>query len=398
MSAKSTVEPLINANPLSFENLANCLATVGAQFHDLEDNIGLMINEYERLFNKALQSPPSYLEVTELAGEGASPNDRYAGRGAWLLMNAQNLDILAVHAQAWEKGEKGKGVRAPILSILSKRLNLESKLSLADLQERGVRATKNKKVGKLGILAVKNGAVWLVQAVSHDEFAMKTGLFEQSTFNEPVLSGKHLATLHDAHWLVSSAFPGVEVKSLVLVLHSQLIDKFDLYEVSLPRTLPLEIILTNSQVIDSSLNHQKQLEENSEALICLPARLNNKLFRGLPPCRGSRTLCTLAALAIQQLDSPDLLHWSESQVGNVYRSTFGFQVSRDKMRHDLCDRLIAQWFMKRRGSVHYLTIQGLARYLYCLKKYTSEGPKNPMDVIEICIAHCKKILAKYGAI
>jgi hypothetical protein len=137
------------------------------------------------------------------------------------------------------------------------------------------------------------------------------------------------------------------------------------------------------------------LAENQEALQTLPQKLDNDLFRGLPPCRAGRTLGILASTAKRQLSSDELLVFKQREVSKILEQDFKYQIPRDKVRHDIEDRLVANGFMRRSSSDYSLTIKGIARYLYCLAKYTNTATKDPMDVLDECVKQRDRILRRY---
>ena len=69
----------VNTNPLAFEELATSLASL-AGFMGSGD-MGTPVEEFQRLFRRALRQPANYSEITELTGEALSAGDRRAGRG-----------------------------------------------------------------------------------------------------------------------------------------------------------------------------------------------------------------------------------------------------------------------------------------------------------------------------
>ena len=68
---------------------------------------------------------------------------------------------------------------------------------------------------------------------------------------------------------------------------------------------------------------------------------------------------------------------------------------RDKVRHDLDDRLVGNGFMRKCESDYSLTMKGITRYLYCLAKYTTKAIEDPMDVLSECTKQRDRILAHY---
>ena len=71
-------------------------------------------------------------------------------------------------------------------------------------------------------------------------------------------------------------------------------------------------------------------------------------------------------------------------------------ITRDKIRHDLGERLVGNGFMRKLGSEFSLTMKGTARYLYCLAKYTTKAKAE--DVIEACKKQRERILEHYHCI
>jgi len=158
---------------------------------------------------------------------------------------------------------------------------------------------------------------------------------------------------------------------------------FELYHVDLRQRANGAVALEGSRIKTNSVDHEKRLQEDHDSLWTLAHRFDNDLFRGLPPCRGGRTLTILASVAKRQLESKELLAWKESDISDMLSEDFDYIVPRDKVRHDLVDRLVGQQFMRKRASEYYLTVKGLARYEYCLAKYTTKGTDDPMEVLEL---------------
>ena len=102
----------------------------------------------------------------------------------------------------------------------------------------------------------------------------------------------------------------------------------------------------------------------------------------------------LAAMAKRQMESSSLLVWKERGFIEVLKHEFNYEVPRDKVRHDLVDRLVGQGFMRKWASGYYLTMKGIARYLYCLAKYTTKGTADATDVLDACTAQRGKIVCK----
>ena len=67
------------------------------------------------------------------------------------------------------------------------------------------------------------------------------------------------------------------------------------------------------------------------------------------------------------------------------KKDFGYEIPRDKIRHDLVDRLVGQGFMRKWGNLYFLNVKGIARYLYCLAKYTTRAIEDPAAVLDACI-------------
>jgi hypothetical protein len=390
-----TTEALsVNANPLAFEELVTSLASLMAY---AQDGIEESVSEFQRLYRQALRQPPNYKEITELTGEALSPADRRAGRTAWLLMNIESLKVYGVHSLVWHN-KNGK-YSAPILEQLSRVLGEEPKLSSAEYAGLGTNAIP------LDVVGIKDKAIWLVQGVHEkkvvDSAVVRTRrslrLFRGPVFQGVVLERDSLHALKSAYDAVRKAFPGTECYAYALAIHPTLPD-FELYHVELPKKSDKEVVLDERRIKTNSVDHEDCLQQDHEALWTLAHRFDNDLFQGLPPCRGGRTLAILASTAKRQLESRPLLCWKEGEISALLRDDFDYVVPRDKVRHDLVDRLIGQGFMRKRGSKYFLTVKGIARYEYCLEKYTTKGTSDPMQVLEICQGHRDKIVERYGCV
>jgi hypothetical protein len=95
-----------------------------------------------------------------------------------------------------------------------------------------------------------------------------------------------------------------------------------------------------------------------------------------------------------QLASEKLLTWKEQQFTQRMKEDFGYEIPRDKVRHDLVDRLVGQGFMRKWGNVYFLTVKGIARYLYCLAKYTTRALEDPTNVLNACIVHRQRLIQR----
>jgi hypothetical protein len=359
-----------------------------------KDGMTGILDDFHHLYQHALQQPPSYREVTELAGHGAKSCDSRAGRAAWLLMNIRQARIYGVHSLVHHK-VSGK-YAAPILNQVGTALGIKSALSDQWLQENG--ATNS----LLDVLAVKDGTIWLVQAMlSKDVLNSVVGgrkqrsLFQEQVFCNPVLKGKSVPALYAAFDIMRLAFPSIQIRTMALVLHPTLPD-FELFDVPITSDRPDKFILSPEHAVARSSEFADRLAEDHDALLTLPDQLDNNLFKGLPPCRGGRTLGLLAAMARLQLNDDHILIWKERQFIDILKMEFEYEVPRDKVRHDLIDRLVLQGFLRKWESGYHLMMKGIARYLYSLAKYTSLGTDDPMNVIEQCRRHRDKVISGTG--
>ncbi len=78
------------------------------------------------------------------------------------------------------------------------------------------------------------------------------------------------------------AFPDVQVLTLCMVLHPANPD-FELYQVHATGSATTTMKLEERMIRKNSIDFTDELRENLEALLTLPAKLDNDLFRGLPP-------------------------------------------------------------------------------------------------------------------
>ncbi len=383
----------VNTNPMVFEELATSLATLASYARgDMETPF----QDMEHLYVRALQEPPGYAEITALTGNSLNATDRQRGRAAWLLMNVEGLDVYGVHSRVWHR-VAGK-YSAPVLRQMSHALGLDTELTDEQIQDLG------EEFAVIDVVGVKDGAIWLIQVVTNDEVIDsaidRTGsnagkLFRSEVYKNPVLEEKQFSSLDAAYRQMRSAFPKTDVATLVLVLHSTGPD-FELYQVDLPIKRPKQIILKEGKIRKNSIDYADKLDANRDSLFTLPHVLDNRLFRGVPPCRGGRTLGMLGSAATRQMGADDLLIWRQQEFIKMLREDFDYEVERDKVRHDLDDRLVAQGFFRKWGSGYYVSMKGIARYQYCLAKFTNQG-SDEFD-LDWCISQRDRILKRFGCL
>jgi hypothetical protein len=388
---------MLNTNPSRFEELAGVIATAYAYY---EEGRGLekLLEDFQHLYRRALDQPPCYSEINEITGQSLTSGDRMAGQTAWMLQKIESLRVYGVHSMLWH--EVDKVYTAPLIDQIGIALGIPSRLTQEDLKHM---AADRKAL--VDVVGVKGGeTIWIVQsigckrivdsAVARGTFG-STRLFKSRVFNDPVLDGQSLKSLTLASYFMRKAFPDVPVLTLCMVLHTSKPD-FELYQVDVAGSDPTAVKLEEQMIRKNSIDYTDELRDNWEALLTLPQRLDNDLFQGLPPCRGGRTLGILASTAKRQLDSERLLVWKEQEVMNILKEDFGYMIPRDKVRHDLGDRLVGNGFMRKCGSEHSLTMKGVARYLYCLAKYTTKAKAEPEEVIEACKKQRSRILEHYN--
>jgi hypothetical protein len=387
---------LIDVNPSRFEELAGVIATALAY---LEDGNGLdkLYDDFSHIYRRALDQPPCYTEVNEITGQSLSAGDRMAGQSAWMLQNIDQLNVYGVHSQLWH--EVHGSYTAPLLDQIGEALGMKPQFSAED-----IRRVAGDKKSLVDVVGVKSGdSVWIVQTIWCNRIvdsAVTRGtlgtakLFKSRVFDDPTLDGQNLKSLLNASYFMRRAFPGVTVATLCMVLHRTKPD-FELYQVDLPEGQISFVKLEERMVRKNSIDYSDVLRDDWEALLTLPHKLDNDLFRGLPPCKGGRTLGILASTAKRQLASESLLLWKEQEVSKILKEDFGYVLPRDKVRHDLVDRLVGNGFMRKGGSEYSLTMKGVARYLYCLAKYTTKAITSPDDVIEECGKQRRRALEQY---
>lgn len=388
----------VNTNPLAFEELATSLASLAAYSRDAGGDMAAPIRDFEQRLTHALKQPASYAEITELTGQSASAGDRRAGRGAWLLMNIECLSVQAVHSLLWHK--KSGRYSVPLLDQMARALAKLPQLLDDDLQALG------RKASLIDVVGIKDNAIWLVQTLPErgvsDSGVRKLSpsggrLFRGTVFDDVVFDGPRLATLYDAYDMMRKAFPDLSVVAMALVLHPESPD-FELYGIEVKGARPDRIKLIERMGKRNSIDYGDELANHHDALWTMSRRFDNELFVGLPPCQGGRTLAMLASAATRQKSSIELLAWKERGFSEMLKSDFGYEVPRDKVRHDLVDGLVGQGFMRKWGSEYSLTVKGIARYEYCLAKYTTKGAENPHDVLDACVAQRDKIVKRYGCL
>lgn len=392
---------LVNTNPSQFGELAEALTTILA--YQSGPGLDVMQEDFEHLYRRALDQPPCYREVNELTDQTLKACDRMAGQAAWLLLKIEQLQIYGVHSLLWH--EVNDTVKVPLLEQMARALGRQTRLSPEDLRQ--LAGNKNAKKALIDVVGVKGGsAIWIVQtlpntrviasAVRRGRYAART-LFKSRVFDDPILTGQPLKTLLTSAYIMKRAFPDVPIHTFCLVQHPKTPD-FELYQVDECDDDRASIILKEERIRTNSFDYSDSLSENPEALQTLPAKLSNDLFLGLPPCRAGRTLNMLASTSKRQLQDDDLVAFKEAEMRRLLEQDFNYQLPRDKVRHDLLDRLIGNGFMRKYDYDNFLTVKGLARYLYCLAKYTTCAVGDPMVVLEECTKQRGRILNRYHSI
>lgn len=389
----------VNSNPFVFEELAESLSNL-TRYMSISSDMGTPYDEFARIYNRAMQQVPTYREVTEITGQTLAAGDRRAGQGAWLLQYVEGLRVYGVHSKVWHR--VGDEYSLPLLNQVGTALGKTPKLEADDLQMLGKDDSS-----LLDVLGIKGQTIWLVQTIWQENLVDSAfvqykrpapRLFRDAVFENAVLKGRPLTAMYTVYDVMRKAFPDVDVYAFTLVQHPSLPD-FELYEMRIPIGRKRQATFhLNGNVQRSSLDHQEELADDAEALLKLQQRLNDDLFRGLPPCRGGRTLSMLASAAKRQIGDAALICWRERDFAEMMKQDFGYDLPRDKVRHDLCDRLVGQGFFRKRGGEYHLAVRGLARYHYCLAKYTTVGLNNPWDILEQCRQHGAKVSVTYGCL
>lgn len=133
--------------------------------------------------------------------------------------------------------------------------------------------------------------------------------------------------------------------------------------------------------------------EDFDALLRLPDQIQSARFAGLPPDRAGRALQILGATASRQLDEREFLEWDRGDITRMLHDDFGWIVARDKVRHDVEDRLVQQRLMGRERGRIFLTVRGMARYFCCLAKFTTlDVVESVEDVLNYAALHRERIL------
>lgn len=396
--AKETLLPSINTNPSMFEELAQALASAIAYMRD-RNSLQELQENFEHLYRRALRQPPCYNEVNELTGQCLNAGDRLAGRAAWMLVNVSQLRVYGVHSLLWN--EVHGQFSSPLLDQMALALGRESQVSAGDL-----RHMSSDKKALIDVVGIRGDEIWIVQTISKEKLIDSAlapsdypsrNLIKMRVFHDPVLRGQSLRTLYKSAYMMRKAFPDVRVQALCLVQHATGPD-FELYRVDVPKDEPDRVKLTEPLIVASSIDFSEKIQEDHDALLALPQKLDSHLFVGLPPCRAGRTLGILASTASRQIASERLLTWREGDIMHFLEEDFGYKIPRDKVRHDLGDRLAGNGFMKKYGSDYSLTMKGLARYLYCLAKYTTRAVEDPTAVLSECMKQRDRTLGHYGCL
>lgn len=354
-----------------------------------------------RLYSQALKQPISHAEITELTGNNLSATDIRASKAAWLLMKIEDLKILGVHSRLWHR--KGEKFSVPLLDQLSISLNIDCPVNNEKLQKMGYTYSHTgNNQSMIDVVGVKNSEIYVVHTVHNKNIcgASVTGAFNSQSmfrdivFDNIILNEDILSTLHNTQDVFKVSFHR-PINTMVLVMHPTLPD-FELYKIDLMKHRNSHFKLNAGDIVRNSWDYQEELGRDHEALWMMPERFDDELFRGVPPCRGGRTLAILASTAKNNIEEYKLLTWNQKQISEIIMENYGYLITRDKIRHDLDDRLVCQGYMKKWGNEYSVTVLGIARYLYSLAKYTTHPTTSAEEVLDICSKHREKILNKYG--
>lgn len=369
----------INVNAFAFEEIGTSLAGLASYFDSGDGDMNLPVREFCHFYTRALQEPLGYREITELTGNAIEGADLRAGRAAWLLLRLKSMRVLEVHSKLFHLQREGK-----LSSLLLKNLAAVLEVRYSG-QTYDVSGLYHENL-ILDVVGIVDDEVWFVQtvhgkdrinsAVSHPDLLVRDQVFENVVLEESQIDATYAVDR-----LMRRHFPSTTVRFLVLACHREQPD-FELYHVSLRDDRPAKMAMSVEDIVTNSLEHASMIREDHESLWRLPARLQDDSFHDVPPCRGGRTLGILASTARRQLVHSELLKWRESELRTLMEEDYNYRVSRDKIRHDLVDRMCHQAFLRKWGRDYFLTPKGIARYLYCLAKYTTIGSPDPMEVLE----------------
>ena len=385
----------INTKPLQFEEFATSMASLAGYMQDGESGFDFALDRLDQLFTKARKQPLGYRDVTDLTDQSQNSIDERAGRAAWLLQHTFGLKVFGVHSLVCHN--VGGRLQAPLIQQLAIALNTSARLSTERLQSIG-------RVDEwLDVVGIKDGTICLIKVISDKcmidsatkHSSLSHGAFRSRVFADRVLDEDSVATIRTARDLVYEAFPSHEVSSLVLVTHPDLPD-FELYQLNLNSDVnPMTI--GDAEVVRNSIEFADKIAEAHDLLLSFAERHDgDSLFRGIPPCRGGRSLNILAAVSQAQLKSESLLEFRQKDIAELLEQNFGFDITRDKIRHDLEDRLAGQGLMRKWGNIYFLTIRGMARYFYFLSKYSSTTVGDAISVVDTCSEQRNRIVNRFG--
>ena len=386
----------VNTNPLQFEEFATSMASLSGYYRDGNGGFDLPLDRLDQLFAKARKQPLGYRDVSDLTGQSQNSVDERAGRAAWLLQHTDALNVFGVHSLVCHN--VGQRFQTPLIEQLAIALQSPARLSDEKLQANG------RDGDWLDIVGVKDDAIWLVQAVYEksllDSAVQRSGtnsgsLFKSRVFADRILAHEAVASLCVARNLVREAFPENELFTMAVVLHPEGPD-FELYQLVLGDKDD-RVELTADLVVRNSIDFSDMIAEDHELLWSVAERHDrDPLFHGIPPCRGGRSLNILAAVAQAQLASDELIEFRQKDIADLLERHFRFDVTRDKIRHDLEDRLVSQGLMRKWGNVYFLTIRGVARYFYFLAKYSETSVGDAMSVVDACSKQRDLIVNRFG--
>lgn len=167
----------VNTNPMAFEELATSLATLASY---AREDLNKPVEDLEHLYERALQEPPGYSEITSITGHSLQTIDRQRGRAAWLLTNIEDLQVYGVHCRVWHR--TGNRYYAPLIDQISRVLQKDSQISDEDMQQQGV------DLALIDVVGIKDDAIWLVQVISSKKI-IESAITKSLSLSVPHLLG-----------------------------------------------------------------------------------------------------------------------------------------------------------------------------------------------------------------
>lgn len=360
------------------------------------------VAELRHIFDGIISEPMSHDDVVELTGPVSQPSRKPSDRGAWIVACRIGPSVVGVTCKLVHQGNQ-RGKFSPLVDQLGFSLGADSHLREEAELRKLISENTSDRDDKFGnstvdVVAIDGREIWLmgVEGCTDLRESVMKPLGPKPLFGPPhvfatqKVPAKQVRALREADVLVRRAFPEHRVRAFFLLVHPQGPD-FELFELKRDQLASGPVSLLEVHREKSSFDFQTQIEQD-ESFTSFSKLFADDRFQAVPPCRNGRTLQLLAALARDQLRSEQINVYTDERIRDIIRDHYGRIIERDKLRHDV------EYHLERCGALEavpggtIITVRGIARHFFCLRKYVSSPRYTVEDVIECCVAHQARLM------